>query len=135
MLEGIQVAKQLPKLLAQSICTHYSCFENMGLFATLKKIRSKIWVTKSFSKPYWTLFLKSQPLKNIRSTWKTRKVGADWLDEYLHEIQIQMRFRMALALLWPFFLCPHLSRWYHNIPLVHLEPPIIKIRRMTVLIW
>ena len=23
--------------------THYSCFENMGLFVTLKKIRSKIW--------------------------------------------------------------------------------------------
>ena len=31
----------------QSICTHYSCFENMGRFVTLKKIRSKIWVTKS----------------------------------------------------------------------------------------
>ena len=28
---------------AQSICTHYSCFENMGRFVTLKKIRSKIW--------------------------------------------------------------------------------------------
>jgi hypothetical protein len=23
--------------LAQSICTHYSCFENMGRFVTLKK--------------------------------------------------------------------------------------------------
>ena len=32
---------------AQSICTHYSCFENMGRFATLKKIRSKIWGSKS----------------------------------------------------------------------------------------
>ena len=39
-----------PKLsrnvLAQSICTHYSCFENMGRFVTLKKIRSKIWTWK-----------------------------------------------------------------------------------------
>ena len=26
--------------LAQSICTHYFCFENMGRFVTLKKIRS-----------------------------------------------------------------------------------------------
>ena len=29
--------------LTQSICTHYSCFENMGRFVTLKKIKSKIW--------------------------------------------------------------------------------------------
>ena len=34
-------------LLAQSICTHYSCFENMGRFVTLKKIRSKIWTWKN----------------------------------------------------------------------------------------
>ena len=34
-------------LFAQSICSHYSCFENMGRFATLKKIRSKIWGSKS----------------------------------------------------------------------------------------
>ena len=26
--------------LAQLICTHYFCFENMGRFVTLKKIRS-----------------------------------------------------------------------------------------------
>ena len=26
--------------IAQSICTHYSCFENMGQFVTLKKTRS-----------------------------------------------------------------------------------------------
>ena len=32
--------------IAQSICTHYSCFENMGRFVTLKKIRSKIWTWK-----------------------------------------------------------------------------------------
>ena len=32
---------------AQSICTHYSCFENMGQFATLKKSWSKICVAKS----------------------------------------------------------------------------------------
>jgi hypothetical protein len=31
------------KVLAQSICTHYSHFENMGQFATLKKTGSKIW--------------------------------------------------------------------------------------------
>ena len=33
--------------LAQSICTHYFCFENMGRFVNLKKIRSKIWDAKS----------------------------------------------------------------------------------------
>ena len=38
---------KLPNILAQSICTHYSGFENMGWFATLKKIRSKIWGAKS----------------------------------------------------------------------------------------
>ena len=31
--------------VAQSMCTHYSCFENMGWFLTLKK-RSKKWVAK-----------------------------------------------------------------------------------------
>ena len=34
------------RILAQSICTHYSCFENMGRFVTLKKIKSKIWTWK-----------------------------------------------------------------------------------------
>ena len=33
--------------VAQSICTHYSCFENMGRIVPLKKIRSKICVAKS----------------------------------------------------------------------------------------
>jgi hypothetical protein len=32
--------------IAQSTCTHYSCFENMGRFVPLKKIRSKIWTWK-----------------------------------------------------------------------------------------
>ena len=31
-------------LVTQSICTQYYCFENMGRFVTLKKIRSKIWI-------------------------------------------------------------------------------------------
>ena len=30
----------------QSICTHYSCFENVCQFVTLKKIRSEIWTWK-----------------------------------------------------------------------------------------
>ena len=34
-------------VIAQSICTHYSCFENMDRFVTLKKIKSKICVSKS----------------------------------------------------------------------------------------
>ena len=34
-------------ILAQSICTHYSRFENMGWFATLKKNGSKVWGAKS----------------------------------------------------------------------------------------
>ena len=29
-----------------SICTHFPCFENMGQFVALKKIRSKIWTWK-----------------------------------------------------------------------------------------
>ena len=33
--------------IAQSICNHYSCFENMDRFVTLKKRRSEIWVAKS----------------------------------------------------------------------------------------
>ena len=31
----------------QSICTHYSCFKNMGHFVILKKIGSIIWSAKS----------------------------------------------------------------------------------------
>ena len=34
------------KILVQSICTLYSCFEIMGGFVTLKKIKSKIWTWK-----------------------------------------------------------------------------------------
>ena len=34
--------------IVQSICTHYSCFENLGRLVTLKKIRSKIWVTNNW---------------------------------------------------------------------------------------
>ena len=41
------VVVTLTATLPQSICTHYSCFENMGQFVTLKIIRSKIWVAKS----------------------------------------------------------------------------------------
>ena len=29
-----------------SICTHFPCFENMGQFVALKKIRPKIWIAK-----------------------------------------------------------------------------------------
>ena len=31
----------VPMILAQSICTHYSCFENTGRFVTLKKNQVK----------------------------------------------------------------------------------------------
>ena len=34
-------------MIAQSICTHYIRFENMGRVATLKKIGSKIWGRKN----------------------------------------------------------------------------------------
>ena len=86
-----------PKTFSQSICTHYSCFENMGRFVTLKK-RSKIWVAKIrvivtqkekrqpglfsswitmtlffapwFLQPiFWTLFLKFQTLKKGSKIW------------------------------------------------------------------
>ena len=33
-------------IYGQSICTNYSCFENIGQFVILKKIRSKIWTWK-----------------------------------------------------------------------------------------
>ena len=33
--------------VAQSICTHYSSFKNMGQCATLKKIGSEIWGAKN----------------------------------------------------------------------------------------
>ena len=59
-----------------SICTHYSCFENMGQFVTLKKIRSKIWVAKSRVQKTGSLLFKkrkicrwNQPCEKA-SVWK-----------------------------------------------------------------
>ena len=46
--------------VAQSICTHYSCYENMGRFVTLKKITSKIWVAKSRVQKTGLLLLKKR---------------------------------------------------------------------------
>jgi hypothetical protein len=37
----------LRDIVAQSICTHYSCFENMGRFVTLKKPDPKYGPEKS----------------------------------------------------------------------------------------
>ena len=44
-LDTLNPRISLPNFV-QSLCTHYSCFENMGQFVTLKKIRSKIWTWK-----------------------------------------------------------------------------------------
>ena len=38
----------------QSICTHYSCFENLGGFVTLKKIRSKVFDQNKIRSKVWT---------------------------------------------------------------------------------
>ena len=70
---------------AQSICTHYSCFENMGWFVTLKKRVQNMGCKKQGAKKqghcyskreearllleYFEPFLKFQTLKNIRPTW------------------------------------------------------------------
>ena len=35
------------ELLAQSFCTHYSCFENLGRFVTLKKNRAPCFFQKA----------------------------------------------------------------------------------------
>ena len=108
--------------LAQSICTHYSCFENMGRFVTLKKKVQKNRLQKTgclktgsllfkkrrgqaasslfnsndpvFWHPafcnlfFWTFFLKFRTLKNIRSTWYFKIVGADWLGVFLQHLAI-----------------------------------------------
>ena len=85
-------------VVAQSICAHYSCFENMGGYVTPKKVGSKIWSEKSrmqclilggmgvqncqkssditngrsltlfFAPHILNLFFKVQTLKKIRST-------------------------------------------------------------------
>ena len=47
-------------VVTQSICIHYSCFENMGRFVTLKKIRSKIWTWKSKVKKTGSLLFKKR---------------------------------------------------------------------------
>ena len=63
-----------PIIGAQSICTHYSCFENnnMGRFVTLKKSGPKYGPEKSrlYSGPYFgpDFFLSSRTYKNIRPT-------------------------------------------------------------------
>ena len=41
-----QKSRKSRTTMAQSICTHYFCFKNIGRFVTLKKIRSKIWTCK-----------------------------------------------------------------------------------------
>ena len=103
-------------IVAQSICTHYSCFENQGWFVTLKKNWASCFFKKQGAKNQghcyskreeatWSLlflnnndpvflhptfckkqgpwyFKSSRPWKNIRSTWKIRIVGADWLSKW-----------------------------------------------------
>ena len=49
--------------IAQSICTHYSCFENQGQFVTLKKIGHPA-------------FLKKQGAKNQGHCYSKRKEAA-----------------------------------------------------------
>ena len=60
-------------IIAQSICTHYSCFENKGRFACKCRVQKTGWFLHSI---FWTwCFLKFQ-------TWSSRIVGAGWLGEY-----------------------------------------------------
>ena len=66
-----------------SICTHYSCFENMGQFVTLKKIRSKIWVAKSRVQKTGSLLFKKRKICRWNQPFTTW-----WLIEYLARRQV-----------------------------------------------
>ena len=57
-------------IFAQSICTHYFCFENMGRFATLKKTRSKIWGAKSRVQKTGSLLFKKRRSQAASSLFK-----------------------------------------------------------------
>ena len=87
-------------ILAQSICTHYSCFENMGRFVTLKKLDPKYGLQmvgckkqghcyskrEIFSCPYSGLdFFKVPDPRKIsgRLNELQIKVGVDWLDNWV----------------------------------------------------
>ena len=62
--------------IAQSICTQYSCFEDMGQYVTLKKIRSIFWT--------WFFFLIPDPKKISGRPDKLEKwVQIDWTSVYI----------------------------------------------------
>ena len=94
--------------IAQSICTHYSRFENMGWFVTLKKIRSKIWTWKKagckkqvhcYLKPdifrfiFWTWFFSGSQTdpccqnKN-RGCRLTRRICPNWVVDFWLETNL-----------------------------------------------
>ena len=106
------VVVTLTATLPQSICTHYSCFENMGQFVTLKIIRSKIWVANSrvYLFSFWitmTLFFCTLiftahildpffQVHKLTHVFKTRIVGADWLAKWVCKCEYIILF----AYLW-----------------------------------
>ena len=48
------------RTVAQSICTHYSCFENQGRFVTLKKNRAPSFLKKAGCKKLRSLLFKKR---------------------------------------------------------------------------
>ena len=61
--------------VVQSICTLHSCFQNIGRFVTLKKIRSKIWTWKDqVAKNRVIVNWKEQKQPGIFSFWITTDV-------------------------------------------------------------
>ena len=109
-------------IVAQSICTHYSCFENMGWFVTLKKVQimgyKNLGAKKQghcYSKreearlpllflsnndpvllhPYfWNPYFGSFFLGHKPThVFKTRIVGADWLGDWVDQKECRV---------WPF---------------------------------
>ena len=62
--DGETYRKKQRHKIAQSIFTHYSCFENMGRFVTLKK-GPKYGLQKAGCNPYFEPFFKVPDPKKI----------------------------------------------------------------------
>ena len=118
------------RLLTQSICTHYSRFENMGRFATLKKSGPKygpelfaFWITiilvfrtLLLSGPYFGPdFFKYQTLKIIRSPDKLDiRVQIDWASEYCHFVLARFSWNMFNSEDIYLYYLSFLLRWNSN---------------------
>ena len=87
-------------IIAQSICTHYTCFENMGRFVTLKKNGERKWdtienATLSFCKskmtwPFniWYLFGQLCTSEDIFSPFN-KPTFESTLQKYCHSAKVK----------------------------------------------